>query len=257
MNVDKMCTEKVIHLVLTELRKLYRISMQDLSNSINVSKPLIGQIEKGTRAITEEVLSKLVEYFGLSREITDDYRKFFTKESMDDIEILKVKKAKIEKEAEDIEYEYTDPYTGDTYIRHDSTLDIEHYISTEYDIKRKELIRKIENRLEGIINSSIEDHEKNDGYASIEQAISEASDKVSFYDKLINLDAKVDPYIYQRIVRALTLVTGKGIDSDPFTRKLVKLISTEIEKKEKERLDNLKLYNEIFGEHGEKSKDLE
>ena len=242
-------------MVLTELRKLYRISMQNLSDSINVSKPLIGQIEKGTRAITDEVLNKLVKYFGLSKEITNDYRAFLTKESMDELELLKVKRVKIEKEAEDIEYEYTDPYSGDTYIHHESTLDITNYIYTEYEIKRKELLKQIENRLGSIIDISMEEQEKNSGFASFEQAISEASEKVSFYEKLINLDAKVDPYIYQRIVRALMVVTGKGIDSDSFTRKLVKLISTEIEKKEKERQKNYNMYKEIFGEFEDKTKD--
>ena len=242
-------------MVLTELRKLYRISMQDLSDSIKVSKPLIGQIEKGTRAITDEVLNKLVEYFGLSEDITNDYRVFLTKESMDELELLKVKRVKIEKEAEDIEYEYTDPYSGDTYIRHESTLDVTNYIYTEYEIKRKQLLKQIENRLGSIININMEEQKKNSGFASFEQAISEASEKVSFYEKLINLDTKVDPYIYQRIVRALTVVTGKGIDSDSFTRKLVKLISTEIEKKEKERQKNYNMYKEIFGEFDDKTKD--
>jgi plasmid maintenance system antidote protein VapI len=234
---------------LEDILRIWEMQHQELATKLGIKKQNINLWISGKQAISKKYLPILSEMFGVSEEM-------FQRE-LTDLEKLYIQKAKIEKEAEDIEYEYTDPYSGVTYMRHESTLDVTNYIYIEYEIKRKELLKKIDNRLGSIIDISMEEQEKNSEFASFEQAISEASDKVSFYEKLINLDAIVDPYIYQRIVRALTVVTGKGIDSDSFTRKLVKLISTEIEKKEKERQKNYNMYKEIFGEFKDKTKDID
>lgn len=235
-------------LVLKELRKIYRITMQELADSISVSKQLIGQIEKGNRVITDDVLNKLVEYFGLNKQLTKDYRAFLTKEAMDQIEIHKINLKKIEKEAEDIEYEDTDYETGETYISHHSTMDETGYIIEKYELSKAEFAKKFQDRLGSIIDKSMEDQEENNGYVSVEYAISLADEKISFYDKLLNLDIKADPYIFQKIIRALSVATSGGLESDSFTRKLVKLISAELEKKKKEQEKNYKLWQEVCGE---------
>ena len=95
----------MVILVLTELRQIYKISMRELAVAISVSKQLIGQIEKGNRTITDDVLNKLVEYFGLNEEVTNDFRSFLMKDTMDRAEVSKVKIIKLKKDAQDIEYE--------------------------------------------------------------------------------------------------------------------------------------------------------
>ena len=219
--------------------------MQELADAISVSKQLIGQIEKGNRVITDDVLNKLVEYFGLNKQITKDYRAFLTKDAMDQIEIHKINLRKIEKEAEDIEYEDTDYETGEKYINHHSTMDVTGYIIEKYELSKAEFVKKFQDRLGSIIDKSMEDQEENNGYISVEYAISLADEKITFYDKLLNLDSKADPIIFQKMVWALTIATSGGFDSDTFTRKLVKLISAELEKKKKEQEETYKLWQEL------------
>ena len=213
-----------------------------------MSKQLIGQIEKGNRVITDDVLKKLVEYFGLNRDLTNDYRSFLMKDAMDKIETSKIRIIKLEKESEDIEYEDTDPNTGETYMRQYNTIDVTGYIIEKYELSKAELIKKIEDRLGSIIADSMEEQEKNNEYASFEYALSKTDEKLTFYDKVVSLDLKADPYIFQKVIRALSIATSGGLDSDAFTRKLVKLISAELEKKKKEQEKNYKLWQEVCGE---------
>ena len=216
--------------------------MQKLAEDIGVSKQLIGQIEKGKRAISNDVLSKLADYFGLNKQISADYRAFLMKETMSELEILKVKKAKIEKESEVIEIEETDPYTGDTYMRQYNTLDVDGYIAMDYGIRKKGFIDKIEKRLESIVDKTIE---KEGEFMSYEYALSYATEKIEFYEKIIDLDAKADPYIFESIIRAISIATKGGLDSNSFINKLTKIIKKEIDKKEKEREDDIKLLQEL------------
>lgn len=72
--------------------------MQELADSISVSKQLIGQIEKGNRSMTLTISKKLTNFFGINDLVTDDTSEFFTKDFLNEIELLKVKKAKIVKE---------------------------------------------------------------------------------------------------------------------------------------------------------------
>jgi len=48
-------------MVLTEIRKIYRVSIKKLAEDIGVSKQLIGQIEKGNRTISNSTLNRLAE----------------------------------------------------------------------------------------------------------------------------------------------------------------------------------------------------
>ena len=222
--------------------------MQELADGISVSKQLIGKIEQGNRVITDDVLSKLVDYFGLNKTITKDYRAFLMKDAMDKIEVQRVKIRKLEKESEEIEIEDYDPETDTTYMRLYNTMDVTNYIYESYELSKEVLIKKIKDRLGSIIDESMKDQGESNEYASFEYALSKADEKVAFYDKIVSLDSKADPIIFQKMVRALSIATSGGLESDSFTRKLIKLIKDELERKKKEQEKAYKEYQEIFGE---------
>ncbi|WP_206752180.1 helix-turn-helix domain-containing protein [Desulfosporosinus fructosivorans] len=217
-------------MVLRELRKIYKISMQELADAIGVSKQLIGQIEKGNRIITDDVLNKLVEYFGLNKNLPNDYRGFLLKDKMDDIEDSKVRIVKINKEVEEIETEVTDPDTGEKYISHHRIIDESDYIIRKYKLSKAMLTKKIEGRLSGIIENCMKEQEDNYGVTSVsyEKALLEAEAKVNFFEEIINLDSKADQNIFSKVVRALSIATNGGFDSDIFTNNLVELIRKEM-----------------------------
>jgi len=211
--------------------------MKDLADAISVSKQLIGQIEKGKRAISDDVLNKLVEYFGLNLQlpsitaITNDYRSFLTKDTMDNIEVSKIKIIKLKKESQEIEREDIDPKTGETHIRLYNTLDVTGYIKERYNLRKAKFLKIIEDRLASIIDSSIKERGEDNEFESLQDALFEATDKLDLYGQIIDLDAKVDnPYILQKIVRALSIVTSGGDNSDAFTEKLVMLIKDELKR---------------------------
>ena len=222
--------------------------MQELADAICVSKPLIAKIEQGNRVITDDVLHKLVEYFRLDKQITNDYRSFLMKETMGSIEVYRIKLQKLEKESKEIEYVVIDPNTGEQHIGRDYLRDESGYIIESYELNKAVFVKKFEDRLKSVIDQNMKEHEGYNEYG-LEQAILEAKKKVAFYQEIVNLDFKADPYIFDKIVRALTIATTGGFDSDSFICKLVKMISEELEQKEKERQERATRYGKSQSEN--------
>lgn len=211
-------------MVLTELRKIYKVSMQELADSISVSKQLIGKIEKGNRDITEDVLSKLVDYFGL-KCVTNDYKKFLLKDSMDEIEILKVKRAKLMISINEVEYEHTFiDDNGEEITAMHTHLDggeTEHLYYLQYQIHEKQLFKKISSFLSKCFNDQ----------NPFNVQISNANEYLKEFDRLIEMytNGKVEKSIFMDVIRAIEITYYGGIENSEFVNKIVDFIKSQSE----------------------------
>lgn len=226
---------------LKAIRKLYGMSLQEVAKAIGISFQTISKYESGKIPISNEKLDIISKHFKISKE-------YFIKNGFNELDKLSIQREKIINESEEIEVEETDPDTGDKYIRKFDTMDETAYIMATYEINREKLLRKIRENLNNVINDCMEDQERNDGMASYEQAISEANNKISIYENIINLESKVDHLIFHKVMNALTISLENGFDSDEFTNKLIKLIKNEIQEKEKQREKNIRIAKQLWGE---------
>lgn len=199
--------------------------MQKLADEISVSKQLIGKIEKGGRSISDEVLDKLVNFFEINNEVTEDYRSFLLKDSMDELEVSMMKIIKINKESKEVEYETTDRDTGERYTTHERYFDEASYIHSKYNLNKEVFIRKIENGLNDVIAKEVLGQKERGEPEVIEQAIIKAEEKLSRYNRIIDIEKKADPYIFEMVTRALS----GGVDANPFVKKIKKIINEELE----------------------------